>query len=622
MYLIKITFYFLTRGKFHFPLFLLLNFTAFADENLVQSQQWLNLLRYKDQKSLADGKDFFVSPDGKYDPQAELTANIEAAKKNTIIRGETYACRFPARYLFLKKHLKDIPEYNIWNNCPEFSVFFKRLNPRKVHMVFSSYFISRPASAFGHTLLRISPQESSSESERSELLDNGINYAAVVTTSNSFLYGVAGIFGGFEGRFATLPYYYKVREYNDYESRDLWIYEMEFNQTELNFLVANIWEMRNTYFDYFYFDENCSYHLLFLLDTVRPELKLTDSLQTFVTPVDTVKAIVRSPGLVSRIKYRPSKRKQFEKKFSLLTTEEKDILDGYLKNDYDNQRLTNVGVEKKAKVLDIAIDYFDYENAKDLLSEDKEVTAKKSKILLALAQTKIRVLPKEIPRDENDQPHDAHELRRANLNFGKSDIFNNYTELRYRFALHDVHDQFTGNPMSNLEMLNLSLRKYENRKPLVHQIDFINAEALIPIEKYFFDPSYKLYLGVKRLRDAECFNCLSGTTEVGLGLTYPILEKFYLMTHLEGEFNYNPHFEQNHFRLGAGPSIGLLLQTRFNLNLSTKFQHLRYDFSQLKETNLWKNILRWSFKKNHALNLEHISYQTDHESQLGYMYYF
>ena len=24
-----------------------------------------------------------------------------------------------------------------------------------------------------------------------------------------------------------MPYYYKVREYNDYESRDLWEYELE-----------------------------------------------------------------------------------------------------------------------------------------------------------------------------------------------------------------------------------------------------------------------------------------------------------------------------------------------------------------------------------------------------------
>ena len=36
------------------------------------------------------------------------------------------------------------------------------------------------------------------------------------------------------------------------------------------------WELGNASFDYFFFKENCSYHLLALLDYADPTLHLTD----------------------------------------------------------------------------------------------------------------------------------------------------------------------------------------------------------------------------------------------------------------------------------------------------------------------------------------------------------
>ncbi len=44
------------------------------------------------------------------------------------------------------------------------------------------------------------------------------------------------------------------------------------------------WELGNAYFDYFFFKENCSYHLLTLLDYADPTLHLTDEFPFWTVP--------------------------------------------------------------------------------------------------------------------------------------------------------------------------------------------------------------------------------------------------------------------------------------------------------------------------------------------------
>ena len=45
-----------------------------------------------------------------------------------------------------------------------------------------------------------------------------------------------------------MPYYRKVKEYGDFESRDLWEYELDLNPEESRFMVEHIWEMQKVTF--------------------------------------------------------------------------------------------------------------------------------------------------------------------------------------------------------------------------------------------------------------------------------------------------------------------------------------------------------------------------------------
>ena len=74
----------------------------------------------------------------------------------------------------------------------------------------------------------------------------------------------------------------------------------------------------NIYSDYYFFDENCSYDLLFLLEAARPSLNLTDHQGVWVIPLDTVRDVQRK-GITLGAEYRPSQTAKIEYLASLMS---------------------------------------------------------------------------------------------------------------------------------------------------------------------------------------------------------------------------------------------------------------------------------------------------------------
>ena len=148
---------------------------------------------------------------------------------------------------------------------------------------------------FGHTLLRV---DQKGQTEQTRILAYTINYAAEVPPDVGISYAFKGLFGGYKGFFSTIPYYIKVQEYRDIENRDIWEYKLNLTDEQLHKLLMHAWELGNAYFDYFFFKENCSYHLLSLLEAANPDWHLTDQFVLWTVPADTVRLMTLQPGLV------------------------------------------------------------------------------------------------------------------------------------------------------------------------------------------------------------------------------------------------------------------------------------------------------------------------------------
>ena len=117
-------------------------------KNLATHPTWLRLHYYEpDQKAKAptstkqrtykskiEKPDFFISEQGKTDPQAELEAFIKATVTQGIDGDDSVACRFPARTYWLKEQLG---LEQVQPNCPDFDAWLKNLDPQKLSVVFA-----------------------------------------------------------------------------------------------------------------------------------------------------------------------------------------------------------------------------------------------------------------------------------------------------------------------------------------------------------------------------------------------------------------------------------------------------------------------------------------------------
>lgn len=593
--------------------------------NLGLDPHWLKLGHYKkniwgNYQSEADGERFFQHPEGKTNPPQELHATLDGFFSSVPHSEESPhpQCTYPARKRWLVKKLALSPTDFPKIVCPAYESYVKRVAAKSASLVFSSYYLNNPSSVFGHTLIRLGKDPKGTGGTAgtklsNELLDFGINYAANVTTKNALLYAILGTIGGFQGTFTNLPYYYKIRQYNDYEARDLWSYNLNLTQEEIDFLVAHLWELGATYFDYFYFTENCAYHILGALDAIRPETNFLTSSSYWVIPGDTVMTLQKAPGWVKGISYRPSIRSQFMKRFERLSDREKTAF-------YEIESTSDLSVLKvfdsdhsRMRILDAAIDYFDYKNSGLLLASKEEQNLNLDKINYRQALLTLRSkidskseLVFETP--ENEYPHLAHPSLRWGLETGyeKNPSFESpFNRLALRFALHDLLDPSDGYPKyAQVEFMHLQAKFFWQRAPYLEldQASLFRITSLNPIGIENKGLSWRVNLGAKRFLDENCDRCFGPEIAVGGGMTLnPFGGVFYPYLLMDLENHYASTFLASDYRLSVGPSLGGVfhLSPRFKAFFEGRYRYLVFsqatEFYQAMSEIRYAPNRRWSF---------------------------
>ena len=521
-------------------------------QKLAEDRAWLKLVHY--QKGLFGGwhsepdAAFFLSPKGPDDPQAELDATLAG-----YLAGADAQCRFPARLAWLNSRLHldftRLPPAS----CPKFEDYFQKLAPQSVTVVFSAYFLSTPASAFGHTLLRLNKGSESMAGKRFELLDYGVNYSATPDTDNALIYGLKGLFGMFPGKFSAYPYFYKVREYNDFESRDLWEYDLALTPQQAWYLTAHLWELGQTNYPYWYVTRNCSYLITAALEAAVPELDLLSHVGYVAVPADTVKALYQVPGLVRAVHYRPSIRSQFRRRIAELPR-------AHLAQVARFADEPSLSPEERAKVLDAELDLVDLRYGRGLLlGTDPEAMKKKQDLLERRSAVPVQS-PELTSIEPLSRPDIGHGSMRAGLGGGGSTDTGGFATLDFRLALHDLLDPPAGYPeLAGLEFLPMRFRYNVQREQLWLESAWIaDLTSVAPMDRFDQPLTFKLRGGLQTLRDQGCNGCLAGAFEIGGGASVAFFdERLAFMATGDASLVATPHLLGPWgwpVRLGLGPS--------------------------------------------------------------------
>ncbi len=573
-----------------------------------------------------DGQSFFVSPAGKRNPKAELEATVQAFFAPPPAEGGAphAQCRFPARLLWLGRRLGIDPARLPARTCPEWEDFRERLDAKSVTLVFSSYYLNNPSSAFGHTFMRISRADGAPGVVRSDLLDYGIDYAAVVTTSNAVIYAAKGIFGGFEGRFSHYPYYFKVRQYNDYETRDIWEYDLDLTRDQVAMLVAHLWELGQSWFDYYYLTENCSFHMLTVLEAANPDVELVERIPFWVIPADTVKALYAAPGLVKAVRYRPSIWTQFRHRAETLSAEDRALVRGLVEDGADLS--ADLAPERRMATLDTALDYIDFREGDAILKGRAEPAARKRKLLAARSAIRMPSPDLLVPPPYDRMPQVGHDSGRAGLTFGWSDDLGPFERLDFRFALHDLTDPEAGYPdYAQIEFFSTRLRYNPDPDSLwLERFDAVRVVSLSPVTTFNRQFSWKIGFGAKTIRDESCRNCLAGSFDLGGGYAVSLLDRPRVVAFAMADVETvaSPRLLDHKFRLGVGPLGGVQARVgdRVSLLATGAWRYLvDYEPQRTYEYTLTAKIhvTRWL-----SLGVEGASVPTAWEGSIGAFVYF
>lgn len=587
--------------------------------------------------SEADGPGFFLAPNGKRSPSAELEATLKAFATGRGADEEHPICRFPARFAWLDRMLHFDPERMAIPACPKLTEFITSMRPGAITVVFSSYFMSKAASAYGHTFLRVErddPSMATVDGKRRQLLDTGIDYAATVTTSNALLYAFMGMTGGFRGGFKKMPYYYKVREYNDFESRDLWEYRLALTPQQRTLLIAHLWELGHTYFDYFYLTENCSYHILSVVDVARPELGLVDSLRVPVVPADTIKAISNVPGLVAEITYRPSLNTQFKERVKHLHGGEEALV-SRLARDPAAPLPASMPTLARVRVLDAAADLVDLLWAKEILDPTSEGAALKLALLKRRAQIRAPSEELVIEPPWRDQPHRAHDSSRLGYGGGWREGVGPFLALTGRVNLHDHLDNPNGYPeQSAIEFLPFEARLYvEPDDPVydnslrLEKLSLIRITQLSSFTGLDRKIAWSVDVGGARIRDEGCDDCFAAMLGGGAGLARALAGgKVLGFALMNAGVNWAPDLDglgSTGFRIGVGPRAGVRL--RFRNDLIAMIDGEGRWLPALDPVIAWeaRGALRWHMAEHFSLDVAAMSgNSTDFEARTSLLHYF
>ena len=593
-------------------------------QQLAQDVTWQRLMYANTQgKSDVTYSGYFISAQGAQDLTQELQQNIQALFQTTDAN-QSIRCRFPARsqWLIQKLNIKnsDLPLVS----CPEFDTWLNQIKPYKATLIYATDFMGNPSSMFGHTLLRLDPKDQ----KQLNLVSYAVNYAATVTGQDNWSYAWKGLTGQYPGEYSLMPYYRKVKEYSDFESRDLWEYELNLTEDETRFLVSHIWEMQKVSFPYYFVSDNCAYRLLGLIDLVRPHANLSEQFKVATIPVESIKAIEQQ-GFVREKVYRPALETQLLAQSRQHGTDLAKVA----------HHLTSVAPENMATQI---ASYTEIERAKilEMTYDDLYLQFTSRQVEASVAQPKFRQLlslrsqmdlakQREEPKTPKIDPTQSHDARTFSFQAGRVQG-DDFVEIGHRQAYHDLIDPQGGlRTGTQLLFLDGAVQYRDDELKLSH-LDLLTVNSYNPITPFKAPLTWGFNLGWQQesfddgqFSEDEQHGVLSLKAQAGYTLANAEREHL-CYAQIQNYLQAGQALDKG-WRIGLGPTLGC--QNIWSNHINSLVQ---VELPYWEDTHQWQlkfnSQVQYSFDAQNAMRV-HWEYQQQDQKDwqkmaLGFIHYF
>lgn len=181
--------------------------------------------------------------------------------------------------------------------------------PGPAYLAYAGPHSSSPASAFGHLFLVLA----ASDSMPVPLWDV-VSFGADTDGAGPLKFFVAGIVGGFSGRYERVPFHEKSRDYESIDDRDLWLLELRLSADERRRLDEVIDAAAGLRYPYTFFVRNCAWYLQELLARADVGLPAPSGL---TSPTD-VWSMIANTTLAGRTLFRPAAHRRIAMQYAML----------------------------------------------------------------------------------------------------------------------------------------------------------------------------------------------------------------------------------------------------------------------------------------------------------------
>lgn len=254
---------------------------------LYEKNEWKSLLHFKDELNIKDNN--FILSINNFSLKNEMEQTIQGffePQSNYENVNQHFQCKFPARFLFIKKELDLKDDIFPKIDCFEFEEYKKKAPSDKIYMVYASENVKNPSSMMGHTFLKFE-----GKNEQNEIKAHSISFYTTINTINLFELFYENFISGMEGTFVLRPYKETLDRYIKDEKRNVWEYELNLNSYQQKLLSYHIWELKDVDMKYFFTKYNCSTVLFYTLSLVNPKIYNDEKL--WVTPLDITKYLYK-----------------------------------------------------------------------------------------------------------------------------------------------------------------------------------------------------------------------------------------------------------------------------------------------------------------------------------------
>jgi len=583
-----------------------------AVEQLAGDNGWWRLLHYKNSllgpASQVDDQSFFLHPDGNRKPLAELQATLfelRQALSSELDQQQDVRCRFPARVEWLGRQLgQSIPE----RKCPELEDWLQQIDAGSLTLVFPAAYLNNAASMFGHSLLRIDGRDKSS---RPDLVAWAINYAAQTNPGDGGVtYAMKGMFGMYPGYFSLMPYYEKVNEYSNLENRDIWEYQLALEPEEIRRVLFHLWELDKIRFDYWFFDENCSYQLLALLSVAREDLDLTAGFDIKALPVDTIRALEDDGLLMAAGNFRPAFATQLQNMSMQASEQELKYVRLLVFENQHPEQLAMPPEVNPANVYELAFQWLNFRFQHQGLTRE-QAAPQLHRLLIARAKTAQRAdfVPMATP---DIAPHLGHDTAQWSLAAGRHGS-DNYLQLAAKPSYHGRFDPVDGYlPGAEINLLELQLRYYhKQRKIEPWHLNLVEVGNYLTSSPVFKMSAWRTRVEIGRtgLEDSASKDWRS-RVHSGYGRAWgngeSLLGYAFVTAELENGPQAGVRKRPGRERWSAGPGIGagFVWQATGKIRAGLDLQTSRFVAGATGTAHAAKATAQWNYRHNNSLRLQ------------------